>query len=112
MSDILQNDEINKALRDNGWSKGASEGRLMLAELLLKASAGLATPPMEVIIEVLKARNGSVNLEDYIAHAINCHDELVEALEGFMWAIANDDDNDIPLACISAANEALAKAKS
>lgn len=40
MKQVLQNDEINKALRDNGWTKGASEGRLMLAELLLKASAG------------------------------------------------------------------------
>tara|TARA_R110002167_G_C12700024_1_gene653358 strand:+ start:4368 stop:4691 length:324 start_codon:yes stop_codon:yes gene_type:complete len=36
----LQNDDINKALTNNGWYIGASEGRLMLAELLLKANAG------------------------------------------------------------------------
>lgn len=36
----LQNDELNKALNEWGWSIGASEARLMLAELLIKANAG------------------------------------------------------------------------
>jgi uncharacterized protein YqcC (DUF446 family) len=46
-----------KALPSNGLTK-------------LEHFAGLAIPPMEVIIEAMKECNGSVSIDDYIEYAV------------------------------------------